>query len=248
MTETSARKLQTVQNYTVYNHRRTLFSQTIFGRTFMAAFDLQCYMLVYSNDQKLQCTGTFVYELFGNQRTIPVFNFIRSVSYSWSWSNQYRGNWGFNVYISLPPPVSFIGFTFRFNVNYVIDVNVNFNAGGANPYQVTVNCLATTRVDTDASAGVRVVAIEGGAFITGTLVNAGTDPRVALTYYFNQRYINVMARWDFWVNAFRYNWGFYYRTYSFWSGWSSRRVINQWTINGVYGRWVIVNRNWNIYI
>lgn len=127
-------------------------------------------------------------------------------------------------------------------------MSVNFNAGGTNPYQVNVNCLATTRVDTNAEAGVRVVAIEGGAFISGTLVNAGTDPRFTLNYYFSQRYINVVARWDFWVNAFRFNWGFYYKIRSIWSGWSSRRVISQWPINGVYGRWVIVNRSWNVYI
>ncbi len=186
--------------------------------------------------------------MFGKTKSVTIFNFKKSVSYSWSWSNQYKGNWGFSVWIGLPPPVSFIGITFNFNVSYVINVKIDINAGGANPYQVKVICLATTKVNTDASAGLRVIAIEGGVFISGTLVDAGTDPRITLSYYFAKKYINVVAQWYFWINAFNYNWGFYYKTWSFWNGWSSRKIIKQWTINGVYGKWVIVNKSWNVYL
>ena len=44
-------------------------------------------------------------------------------------------------------------------MSYAIDVKININAGGISPYQVKAVCLASTKVNTDASAGVRVIAI-----------------------------------------------------------------------------------------
>lgn len=115
--------------------------------------------MIYSNDHQIQCTGVINYQLFGKVKSISVFNFKKSVGFAWSWSKQFKGNWGFSVYIPLPPPVSFIGLTFNFNVSYVIDIKIDVNGGGLFPYQVKAVCLATTKVNTDASAGVRVVVI-----------------------------------------------------------------------------------------
>lgn len=148
-----------LQNYTVYNYKKTLFSTTIFGKSFKTEIDVKCYILVLSNDQQIQCIGSLNYQLFGKVKSISVFSFKKSVSYAWSWSRQFKGTWAFSVYIPLPPPVSFIGLTFRFSVSYVIDVKININAGGLHPYQVKAVCLASTKVNTDASAGVRVVVI-----------------------------------------------------------------------------------------
>ncbi len=204
---------------------------------------------MYPSDHQIQCIGTFNYQLFGKVKSITIFKFKKSVVFSWSWSNQYKGNWGFNVWVGLPSPFNFIGLNFSFNVSYVIDISISINAGSSvTPYVVKCNALATTKVNTDASAGVKVIAIEGGVFISGTLVNAGTDPKFTLTYYFQAkpRYLNINAQWYFWLNAFNYKWGFYYKTWSFWSGWSGRKIIKQWTINGVYGKWAIVNKSWNV--
>ena len=184
-------------------------------------------------------------------KSVPVFIFKKSVSFSWNWSKQYKGDWSFSVAIPLPPPVSFISITFSFKVSYVIDVKIDIVGGqgvNPNPYVVNVNTLATTQVNTDASAGIKVVVIEGGVFISGTLLNAGTDPKLTLSYYFTKKYINILAQWYFWINAFNFKWGFYYRTWSLWSGWSGKKIIKQWTINGVYGKWVIVNKSWNIFL
>jgi len=41
----------------------------------------------------------------------------------------------------------------------VIDIKIDVNGGGLFPYQEKAVCLATTKVNTDASAGVRVVVI-----------------------------------------------------------------------------------------
>jgi hypothetical protein len=162
----------------------------------------------------------------GSLKSVPVFNFKKSVSSSWNWSKQYKGDWSFSLAIPLPPPVSFITINLRFKVSYVIDIKIDIIGGsGINPYIVKANALATTRVDTDASAALKVVAIEGGVFMSGTLLNAGTDPKFTLSYYFKAKYINIFAQWYFWVNAFKYNWGFYYRNWSLWSGWSQKKII-----------------------
>ncbi len=182
-------------------------------------------------------------------KSIPIFNFKKSVSYGWTWSKQYKGNWDFSVSIGLPAPVNFISLNFNFKVSYVIDIKIDVETNQSmKPYRVKVNTLATTRVDTDASAGLRLIAIEGGVFMAGTLLNAGTDPKITLSYYFAKKYISILAQWYFWINAFNYKFAFYYKKWSFWSGWSGRKIIKQWTINGVYGKWVIVNKSWNIYL
>jgi len=243
------RTLQILQNYTVYNYKKTLISKSIFGKTFSADVEVKCYVLVYPSDHQIQCIGSFNYQLFGKTKSVTIFNFKKSVSFSWTWSKQYKGSWDFAVAIPLPPPVSFIHLTFSFKVSYVIDVKIDINAGqNINPYQVKVNALATTKVNTDASAGIRVVVIEGGVFMSGTLVEVGTDPKITLSYYFTKKYINILAQWYFWINAFNYKWGFYYKTWRLFKGWSGRKIIKQWTINGVYGKWVIVNKSWNVYL
>lgn len=204
--------------------------------------------MVYPYDHQIQCIGTFNYQLFGNFKSVTIFNFRKSIRYSWAWNNKYSGNWGFSVWLGLPSPVNFIGMTFNFNVKYIIYVNLDMiTTASTNTYIVTAACVATTKLDTDASAALKLVAIEGGVFISGTLLNAGTDPKIQLTYYYTQRVINVLARWYFWINSYSYKWGFYYRTWSFWSGWSAKKIISQWNINAVYGKWVIVNKSWNIY-
>jgi hypothetical protein len=199
--------------------------------------------LTYLSDTQVQCIGTFNYQLFGNVKSITIFSFQKSIIYSWSWSKQYTGKWGFNFWLSLPSPFDFIGINFSFHTDFVIDVNININAGSlTNPYVVKCTALATTKVNTDASAGVKVIAIEGGVFISGTLLNAGTDPKFTLSYFWQEvpRRINIAWEWYFWLNAFNYKWGFYYKTWSLWSGWSGRKIIKQWTINGVYGKWAVI--------
>jgi hypothetical protein len=149
--------------------------------------------LVYPTDHKLQCVGTLNYQIFGGVKSITIFNFIQSVSFAWNWSQTYSGNWAFSVYVALPPPVSFIGITFNFNVNWTVTVSLHTTGSGFLPYIIKVAGLATTNVNTDASAGVRVVAIEGGLYISGTLVNAATDPTVTFTYNWLARKIDIHA-------------------------------------------------------
>lgn len=102
-------------------------------------------------------------------------------------------------------------------------------------------------MNTYASAAVRVVLVEGGVFLDGTLVKVGTDPSVTLSFYWYSKCINVVVSWYFWLHAFQYKWGFYWRYWKPFS-WSSKKIIAQWNIgNGYYQKWQILYKSWNIY-
>ena len=141
-----------------------------------------------------------------------------------------------------------MGINFNFQISFQININIAVTTTGVYPLIYKCYALATTSVNTVASAALRVIAIEGGVYISGTLVSAGTDPTITLSYYMKAKYIKVQAQWYFWIQAFKYEWGFFYRTWSFWKGWSGQKKIASWTINGVYGKWAIVNQSWNIYL
>lgn len=169
------------------------------------------------------------------------------MSYSWNWSKQYKGSWKFSVGIGLPKPVDFIGITFNFKVSYLIDLSLKVTTSkGINPYQVRVGAVVLTKLDTDAKAAVKVIAIQGGVFIKGTLVKVATDPTFTLAYYFPAKQIKVYARWYFWLYAFQYKWGFFYKYWTFWKGWSKEKIIKQWTIKHVFKKYTITNKNWII--
>lgn len=206
-------------------------------------------MLELSFDHQVQCTGKMIYILFGKSKTLSLFNFRKSVSFNWSWNKQYKGDWGFNVWIGLPKPVNFIGISFSFKVSYVINLSLNADTfPGINPYKFKVKALATTQVDTNAKASLKVVAIIGGVFIRGTLVKAGTDPTITLSYYFAKQEIKIQALWYFWIYAFQYKWGFFYRYWRLFKGWTGEKIIKQWTIKGIYRKYNISNKTWIIKV
>jgi hypothetical protein len=86
----------------------------------------------------------------------------------------------------LPPPVSFIGINFGFSVAYSIPINLSAtgSATAVDYYQSTFLANVGAGVGVDASAAIRVIAVEGGVFIQGTLISVRTDPKLVLTYYY----------------------------------------------------------------
>lgn len=84
-----------------------------------------------------------------------------------------------------------------FNIGYVIDISLSANNYPGPPYKIVVGAVATTSVTTDASAAIRAVVIEGGVFISGTLVKVRTDPTLSLSYYWANKKISVLAQWFF---------------------------------------------------
>ena len=86
----------------------------------------------------------------------------------------------------------------------------------------------------------RVIAIEGGVFISGKLVELTTDPKLAITFNLATKAIALKVTWYFYINAFSFNWGFFYRHWRLFKGWSSKKIIKEWPINnGITKRYVI---------
>jgi len=65
----------------------------------------------------------------------------------------------------------------------VIDLSLSSNTYNGPPYKAVVCAVAATSVTAGASAAIRAVVIEGGVYISGTLVKLRTDPTLSLTYY-----------------------------------------------------------------
>jgi hypothetical protein len=115
--------------------------------------------LIVSYSHKIQCNGKIKYELFGKTNSVTIFNFVKTVSSSWSQSKRFQGNWGSSIYIPLPPPVSFLGLNFAFNVGFVIDLGLSSKTYQGPPFKIVVGAVATTSVTSGASASVRAVVI-----------------------------------------------------------------------------------------
>jgi hypothetical protein len=87
----------------------------------------------------------------------------------------------------------------------------------------------------DASAALRAVVVEGGVFIKGTLVSLRTDPKVILKYKYAQKLLELTVVWKFYLRAFSFKWGFFWRYWRLFKGWSQKQIIPpEYTIsNGV---------------
>lgn len=117
----------------------------------------------------------------------------------------------------------------------------------AYPYKYQARAVLETGVDVDARASVRVIAIEGGVFIKGTVVRVGTDPMVTLSYYWSDKKISIAVSWYFWLAIFQFKWGFFWRYWRLFKGWSGVKIIKQWVISsGYYQTWKIKLDNWQV--
>jgi len=202
----------------------------VFGKTIKVSILVVAKLV---DNQLLVITGTIRLDFFGKKKDIVIFNRQQNVNFNWSYSHTFSGAWSFNIYIPLPPPVSFIGINFGFSVGYSIPINLSAtgSATAADFYRSTFLANISASVGVDASAAVRVIAVEGGVFIKGTLVSIRTDPRLVLTYYYGPRRLNVALSWYFYFKPFTFNWGFFWRYWRLFRGWSRRIIIAQWSIS-----------------
>lgn len=98
-----------------------------------------------------------------------------------------------------------------------------------------------SKLVTSASATITVLAIKGGVFITANpLVQVSTDPTATLYYYWLNKFMLVYVQWYWEIIAFKITWGFRYKTW--WFGWSGWKIIKQWSINGLYGKYKILTK------
>jgi hypothetical protein len=136
----------------------------------------------------------------------------------------------------LPPPVSFLGINFSFTVSFSLSVAIYAKTDAQIQncvFKFEVGADVGTSVGVGASAAVRAVAIEGGVFIKGTLVNLSTDPKLAIAYNLQTKTVTPTISWYLYIKAFKFEWGFFYRYWSPFS-WSGKKIISKWPIsNGI---------------
>lgn len=99
----------------------------------------------------------FSYKLFGNQKDIDIFNYVKDIAFNWSESYDLGGNWGFSFFIPFPPPVSFLGADFSFGASFNIHVDIYVKGNPvirACVYTFEVGANASTALGVDASAAV----------------------------------------------------------------------------------------------
>ncbi len=107
-------------------------------------------------------------------------------------------------------------------------------------YNFEVGANVGTQVGVDGSAAVRAVVIQGGVYIGGTLVRLSTDPKLNVAVNVRTQNIITHVTWYFYLNAFSFEWGFFYRYWRLFSGWSSRKIIAKWPVtNGITQQYLI---------
>lgn len=139
-----------------------------------------------------------------------------------------------------------MGINFGFSVTYSITINLSAN-GVPSVNVVTFKFIADvgTALTVQASAALRVVAIEGGVFIQGTLVSVRTDPKVILKFTTipnTPKTLLATVDWKFYLRAFSFKWGFFWRYWRLFKGWSSKKIIAEYTItNGIQKTFTVLN-------
>ena len=163
-----------------------MFNKTVLGKTIKVSFLVVAD--IDSTKQILTVTGTLKFNFFGKTKDIEVFKRSQNVNFNWTFNKTFSGSWSFNIYVPLPPPVSFLGINFAFSASYTIDVKLTANGvASATFYTCTFTADAGTAIGVDASAALRAVVVEGGVYIKGTLVSLRTDPKVILKYKYAEK-------------------------------------------------------------
>jgi len=89
----------------------------------------------------------------------------------------------------------------------------------------------------------KVVVVEGGVYIKGTLVRLSTDPKLNVALDISSNSITTHITWYFYIKAFAFEWGFFYRYWRLFKGWSDKKIIASWPINnGVTQTFLILKR------
>lgn len=66
-----------------------------------------------------------------------------------------------------------------------------------------------------------------------------TDPTATASYYFLQKKLELKIKWYAELKAFEANWGFYWRRWRLFKGWTGKMIIKQWKLKSVYKKWKI---------
>ena len=237
--------LQTSTSHTLVQYTKILYSKIILGRRVEVKIFAKCDLIISTSPVKheVECRAQLIYKIFGPTRTKTIYHFRKQVALNWNWNRNYSGQWTVNFGIGLPPPVAFISINFHIRVNYYIYLHLEGKVTKYwYPFIYRTKAVITTGLNTYASATLRVLAVEGGGYISGTLVRVRTDPTATLYYYFQpaHKFIIVLVCWYFEILAFQFEWGFKWRYWFF--GWKPWKIIAKWNINGIYKKYKIIYR------
>ena len=75
-------------------------------------------------------------------------------------------------------------------------MNLSAKFTNANPLTLQLKSALSAKVQTDSDSSIRVLSVEGGAFIKGTLVQIKTDPTITAALDFPGREISFHIVWD----------------------------------------------------
>lgn len=98
-----------------------------------------------------------------------------------------------------------MGINFGVSASFSIEVGLFANGvytASINVYDFKIGAVASTGVTVDASAALRIIAIEGGVYIKGTLFKVSTDPTLSLKYKLGTKQLAITALWKFYLKAF----------------------------------------------
>lgn len=147
---------------------------------------------------------------------------------NWTLPSTLSGGWGASINIALPPPVSFI------SVNLYIGYNYNFALSAYlrffSPNNVTAGCTVNGTVTAIGSAGLRLLVIEGGVYISGTIARALAEPSLSGLIVSSPNRLVGTAMIRVTIYPLNFSWGFYYRYWRFWGGWTGHIPITTWNI------------------
>jgi hypothetical protein len=211
------------------------------GKKVEVKFKAFCELRVYSFDHKVHCNGRAIFNVFGKTKTIYLFSWTKSVIYTWNYYKSYPGQWDFKLWIGLPKPVNFIGLSFKIKLSYNLILQAEAKVTDLSPYTYQVKAEASAYLNTDSEAAVRILAVEGGVYLKGTLVSGKTDPTAIAKYYFSQQKIVLQAKWKAYLNTFQATWGFFWRRWRLFGGWTGRKIIKSWKLKQNKYEWWLLN-------
>ena len=67
-----------------------------------------------------------------------------------------------------------------------------------------------------------------------------TDPQFKLSLSLLTKTLTTSIEWYFYLKAFQFEWGFFWRYWRLFKGWSDRKIIKKWPVtNGITQKYLI---------
>lgn len=233
----------------ILNSEKVLYEKTILGKKFKVSFNTKCDLITYTYDVKLKCVGRVNVQYFGQSKSVKVFEFLKSVSFTWSKSYGKSGSWGASIWIGLPKPINFIGLTLQIGLKYNLNLDLAGSVYDTSPYTYQVKADLAAVLTTDSSASLRVGIFEGGVRIYGTLADLTSDLTARAKFLFLQKKIEFRIIWNAKLKYFNAKWQIRYRRKRIFTGkWTSWKVILTKNISGGTKSWNLLDKTFQLGI